>query len=236
MPVLPQSLRFVLIEVLAALIWLLLAPFNQAIFIAVALALILSWFWHDGRWWLLIHASFLPLVLIALRFDIAPAWYLLAFVLFWLIFSSAVTHRVPLYLSGSAALRELECLPIADARFLDLGAGTGTVLRGLARVRPDLKLTGIEQAFLPWLLGYLRVPRGARWLKGDYASHDLADYDVVYAFLSPEAMPALWDKVRAQMRPGSVFVSNTFEVPGVSADAEVELNDWKNGKLLIWRM
>jgi len=199
-------------------------------------ALLMAWRWHDGWWWWIIHAFFLPLILLAQQFDIAPAWYLSGFILLWLVFSPAITSRVPLYLSGEQALRQLEGLLLPDVRVLDLGAGTGTVLRWLARRRSDVGLTGIEQAFLPWLMGRLTLSSRVRWLRGDYADLNLGDYDVVYAFLSPAAMPALWEKAQVEMKPGSLLISNTFAVPGVAADAEVALHDWKNGKLLIWRM
>lgn len=234
--ILPQSFRFFLIQSGCGLVFLFLADSRLAVLLAPSLAVLLAWFWHDGRWWLLIHALFLPLVLCALDLGIAPVWYLGVFLVLWLIFSPALTRRVPLYLTGSAALEILETHLPMQARVLDAGAGTGTVVRGLARLRPDLQLVGIEQALLPWCCGYLLRPSSVRWLKGDYAGLDFADYDVVYAFLSPAAMPGLWEKARGRMRPGSILISNTFAVPGVEADEEIELNDWKNGKLLIWRM
>lgn len=232
--ILPQSLRFLLIQGLSSLA--LLPDWRFALPLASLSALLLAWRWHDGVWWLWIHAFFLPLVFFALWLDIAPGWYLAGFIVFWLVFAPAFSARVPLYLSNKQALLQLERLLEQDARVLDLGGGTGTVLRWLDRRRPDLRLAGIEQAFLPWLIGRLTLSRRIRWLRGDYAGLNLADYDAVYAFLSPAAMPALWQKAKTQMRPGTVLISNTFVAPGVQADAEVALNDWKNGKLLIWRM
>jgi hypothetical protein len=44
----------------------------------------------------------------------------------------------------------------------------------------------------------------------------LAGQDVVYAFLSPAPMKQLWAKAQAEMTPGSLFVSNSFPVPGAS--------------------
>lgn len=232
----PQPLRFLLIQSACAL-WFFLLPASPWVLLgASASAVLLAWRWHDGWWWWIIHAFFLPLILLAQQFDIAPVWYLFGFILLWLVFSPAITSRVPLYLSGEQALRQLEGLLLPDMRVLDLGAGTGTVLRWLARRRSDVGLTGIEQAFLPWLMGRLTLSSRVRWLRGDYADLNLGDYDVVYAFLSPAAMLALWEKAQVEMKPGSLLISNTFAVPGVEADAEVALHDWKNGKLLIWRM
>lgn len=232
--ILPQSLRFLLIQCLSTVSWVFIPEY--ALLIAPALAVLLAWFWHDGRWWLLIHAFFLPMIFLAMQLDIAPVWYLCGFFLLWLVFSPALTTRVPLFLSGNKALCQLESCLSPEVHLLDLGAGTGTVLRRLSRRRPDLYLTGIEQALLPWLIGWVTLSKRVNWQRGDYMGLNLAHYDVVYAFLSPAAMPALWEKARAEMRPHSLLISNTFAVPGVDADIELALNDWKNGKLLIWQM
>ena len=65
----------------------------------------------------------------------------------------------------------------------------------------------------------------------------LDHYDVVYAYLSPAAMPRLWDKARLEMKPGSLLVSNSFAVPGVAAQRVIPLE----GKgvataLYVWEM
>jgi hypothetical protein len=38
------------------------------------------------------------------------------------------------------------------------------------------------------------------------------------------------------MRPGSLLVSNSFEIPGVPADEVIELHDWRASRLLLWRL
>jgi SAM-dependent methyltransferase len=200
------------------------------------LAFGLAFFMHDGSWWKWIHLFFLPTILIFVQLNIAPQWYLFALLIFWLVFGRVMVSRVPLYLSNREALLQLELVIPQSAKFLDIGAGTGTVLHYLARKRPDLNLIGIEQAKAPWLLGKFRLPRNVKWLNADYESLDLSAYDCVYAFLSPAVMPKLWQQASSQMRPGSMLISNTFVVPGVSPDQIIELNDWKDGKLLLWRM
>lgn len=236
-----QSSVFLLIQLAGLLVWAALRffariPSEFALLSACALSLAAAWRWHDGRWWLAIQALFLPGVLLALRLDIAPYWYLAAFALSWLVFGNVARSRIPLYLSNRQALQQLEnCLP-QGAHLLDIGAGAGTVLAWLDRQRPDLKLAGIELAWLPWLIGRLRLPRRVDWLYGDYRELDFSAYDGVYAYLSPAAMPELWQKARKEMRPGALLISNTFAVLGQIPDEIAELNDWKDGKLLIWRM
>jgi hypothetical protein len=64
---------------------------------------------------------------------------------------------------------------------------------------------------------------------------DLSEFDVVYAFLSPAPMERLFEKVRREMKPGSIFISNSFMVPGESPTETVEISDRRQTKLLIWR-
>jgi hypothetical protein len=49
-------------------------------------------------------------------------------------------------------------------------------------------------------------------------------------------MARLWDKARAEMKPGSLFISNSFPVPSVPPAETVELQDLSHARLLIWRL
>ena len=60
--------------------------------------------------------------------------------------------------------------------------------------------------------------------------------DVVYAFLSPAPMPALGEKARREMPPGSLFISNSFAVPDVEASDIVEIDDARQTRLYCYRM
>jgi hypothetical protein len=204
----------------------------------VLLALCLCALARQPAWWYAIHVLFAPLVLLAFNLHI-PAWcYLLALLLAWAVFGRIDRSRVPLYLSNAAALRAIDELLSEDGRLLDIGAGTGTVLAWLSR-HGSRQLVGVEHAWLPWLVGRVRARlMGGRFtlLKADLMQWSLAGYDIVYAFLSPAAMPAVWAKAKREMSSGSLFISNSFDVPGEEADSVIELNDWKGARLYLWRM
>lgn len=198
---------------LTALYWTQI-PSGLALLLQAGVAVALSVLWRQPRWWWLLHAGFLPAVVMAQRLD-WPAWaWLLALLLSWALFGAVHRSRVPLYLSSRHALAALDEVLPEQGRVLDIGAGTGTVLVHLAQ-RPGLQVAGIEHAWLPWLLARLRLPRRVRLLCGDWSQLDFSDYDLVYAFLSPAAMPALWEKARREMRRGSVLVSNRFAIPDI---------------------
>ena len=160
-------------------------------------------------------------------------------ILLLLVYRGALSGQVPLYLSNAdtaVALAELTA-DRSRLRFLDLGAGVGSILRPLATARPDAAFTGIENAPATWLAGRLRTAGLANctWRWGDIWQARLADYDVVYAFLSPAAMPALWQKVRGEMHPGSLFISNSFAVPDVEPSFVVEVDDARQTRLYCYQ-
>lgn len=192
-------------------------------------------------WWLPIHAAFPLLVVLVSSLSIAPGWFLAAFLAMVAIYWSTFRTQVPLYLTGRQAVAILASrLPTDRAcRFLDIGSGTGTVLAQLARQVPDTtELHGVELAPLPHAIARVRSRlAGGRFTvrREDFWRRDLGDYDVVYAFLSPVPMPALWRKVRSEMRPGSLFVSNTFTVPGVAPDETIAIGDGAR-TLYLWRI
>jgi SAM-dependent methyltransferase len=149
-------------------------------------------------------------------------------------------HRVPLFLSSAKAANHLlTLLPThAGFRFIDLGCGTGSLLARLACARPDGRFTGIELAPLPYLMSRGRARRhdalDVRW--GSFWRADLSRYNVVYAYLSPAPMARLWRKARREMRPGSLFVSNGFCVPGVAPAHSISVGDRVRSTLYVWQM
>lgn len=183
---------------------------------------------HQPWWWRLIHGAFMPAVWLTHHQQIDPGWFLLAFVLLLLVYRGALSGQVPLYLSNKqtvAALAEL-LAERQQLRFLDLGAGIGSTTVPLADLLPDDHFTGVENAPLTWLTGrFLSLGRpNISWQWEDLWRAKLGDYDVVYAFLSPVPMADLWKKVQAEMPPGSLFISNTFPVPGVAPSRIIEVD------------
>lgn len=193
------------------------------------------------RWWAPLQ-FFLPFALAGARDLDLPSWlYLLAFLALALVYWNAAGERVPLYLSNKQTWRALESLlPKGPIRFMDLGAGLGGTGLFLAAHRPESHFTGIESAPLPFALAWLRHrcfgPANAQVHFGNLWQQDLSDSDVVYCFLSPAPMERLFAKARKEMRPGSLFISNSFTVPDQNPDRLQELTDRRGTKLLIWQM
>lgn len=204
-----------------------------------AVALLLASLTGQPWWWRIIHVLFAPLAWALVELSIDPGWFLLAFILLLLVYRGALTNQIPLYLSSAdtaaALARIMSERP--GKRFVDLGAGIGSVIRPLARALPEAQLTGIENAPATWLVGYLSTASlpNCSWQWGDLWRTSLAEYDVVYAFLSLAPMPALWEKVKHELPSGSIFISNSFPVPGVLASNVVEIDDASRTRLYCYR-
>ncbi len=192
-------------------------------------------------WWLPIHLLFVPGLVWTVGLGLSPVYPLAGFLLLASLFWGVARTRVPLFFSSRAAATVLaEQLPPGRVfSFVDLGCGLGGVLGHLARQYPLGRYTGVETAPAPFLLSWLRsLPSSGRirirW--ADFATLNLGEYDVVYAYLSPAAMPGLWEKAQREMRPGSLLISNSFAIPGMPPAAVVATGNSDESGLLLWRM
>lgn len=214
-------------------------PWPETAFAIGGAALLFASLGRQPWWWRLIHAGFAPLAWAVAQLPLDPGWFLAVFILLLLVYRGTLSGQAPLFLSNretAAALARLTA-DRPGMRFADLGAGVGSVVLALAGERPDARFTGVENAPLVWAAGRLRS--GARsnceWRWGNLWDTDLAAFDVVYAFLSPAPMADLWQKVESEMRPGTLFVSNSFAVPGIEPTSLLEVADSRRTRLYCYQ-
>jgi hypothetical protein len=206
------------------------------------MAALMSYFVGMAKWWLPIQLLFVPTLVVMLSLNLPPMYSLVAFSILLLVYWSTFRTQVPLYLSSRKVWQELETLlpDHGQFNFIDIGSGLGGVLVHLAGTHPEGRYEGVESAPLPFLASRLRIFLGGikncrvHW--GSFWAIDLGDYDVVFAYLSPVPMPDLWQKVHREMHPGSLFVSNTFEVPGQMPERVITVEDMHRSTLYIWRI
>jgi len=192
----------------------------QAALLQGLLAAAISWKVGLARWWLPIQLLFPIALLAGLALHFPPWMAAVAFIILLGWYWSTYRTQVPYYPSNAAVWRAvLAELPQGRAlRVIDIGSGLGGFTLHLAAARPESEVMGIELAPVPWLVSRLRAAltgSRARFTRGDYEALNFADYDLVFAYLSPAAMPALWNKAQREMRAGSLLASYEFEIPAV---------------------
>ena len=234
------------LALIAAALWLLDKTTGVRVSLVVvvlaqgAIAAVASHYIRQARWWIWIQLLFPLALYMAHGLQIQPIFSLLAFVLFLGLYWSTFLTQVPFYPSRPSTWRAiLRLLPKNRVlRFIDVGSGLGGVVLNLAKHRPDSKFTGIELAPLPWLVSLLRA-RASRqhvdFLCGDYTNLDFSHYDVVFAYLSPVAMPSLWAKAQLEMQPGSLLLSYEFPIAGKKSNI-IESPDKDGPDLYGWQM
>ncbi len=204
------------------------------------IAALLSRVFRQPFWWQPIHLLFPPAVWLMLSFQL-PAWlYLLIFLLLLLLFWGTIKGDVPLFLSSSAVIDALSEIIEKQqiVNLIELGAGIGSVVVPLAKRLPDLPMTALENAPLPWLILRWRCRKlsNVKVLRVNLWDFDLADYQLAFAFLSPLVMIRLADKARRQMRPCSWLVSSSFPAPEWRPDRIVKLADRRKTQLFCYRI
>jgi SAM-dependent methyltransferase len=213
-------------------------PLYGAALLQGALAALFTYFRGLASWWRSIQFVF-PVALVGANALHPPPFLLFGVFLFMLLlFWSTFRTQVPFYPSGQNVWQGVSDLlpPDRPVRLIDIGSGLGGLVLNLARRHPRSQLCGIELAPLPWLISLLRARAtgsAAHFLRGDYERLNFAEFDVVFAYLSPAAMAALWRKAKREMRPATMLVSYEFNIPGNVPDKIVAVTP-SGPPLYIW--
>ena len=247
----PPALAGLLIQVVATAAALALycvaevasidTPWTLWALLQAGIAVLLATATGQAQWWIVMHSAFAPAALLLGRID-PPPWIYLGFAGALAVTNgNALRERVPLFLTSRAACdRLLELLPTGTPiRFVDLGCGLGGVVCSVGRERPTDECLGLETAWLPYAVSRLRSlasPNRVTVRRQDLWTQDLSGADVVYAYLSPVPMARLWAKATGEMQAGSLFISNSFPVPGVAPERTLPVDDATGSALHVYRM
>ncbi len=202
----------------------------------------ITYFLRLSFWWVALQFIAPPLLVLGLALNI-PLWvFPVLLVLLLLVFWNVAINRVPLYLTNKLTVDRLhDFLPIKNGlKIVDLGSGLSGTIRRLALKRPMQTFDGFETAPLPFCLSwFLNKGAGCSNITVHFKSFwaiDLSEYDVVYCFLSPVPMADLYEKASREMKPGSLFISNSFTVPDHKPNRTITVKDGRKTKLMIWKI
>jgi len=178
--------------------------------------------------------------LLGLAFSL-PFWsFPVILIALLLVFWNVAVNRVPLYLTNQkTSVKLVSLLPKqAGLKVADLGSGLAGTLREMAAKRPNQQFVGFETAPLPFLISWILTKfsgqKNVTIRFKSFWSVDLGEFDVLYCFLSPIPMEKLFDKAASELTEGSLFISNSFTVPGHKPNRTVSVRDGRKTKLLIW--
>lgn len=195
---------------------------------------------RQPMWWIPIHLLFLPLVFIFFTLTIPAWWYLAIVIVMTLIFWGTIRGDVPLFLS-SKDVAEVVTIFLEQEKankFADLGAGVGTVAISAAKSLPNLKVDAWERAPLPFLMSWWRGKKLQNYkaLRENFFNANFSDYDVIFAFLSPAAMPEVSRKIQREMKSGALFISSSFPSDLWQPESVLHLSDFRKTVLYCYRI
>ena len=192
------------------------------------IAYFLSISFQMAYWWRYIQLLFPLAIWVALALDISTGYFLLGFLLTGALFWTVFITQVPFYPSKPEVWTAVsKLLPGKKLRILEIGSGLGNFAIRMAQLRPESCVEGIEIAPLPWMMSviqskFLRSPASFRL--GNYQKVDFANYDLIFAYLSPAAMPNLWQKALLEMRDESLLLSHEFPVPDIHESQKISFS------------
>jgi len=216
-----------------------IATTYQLIFIALAAALLSYWIGLP-KWWCWINALFPIMVGIFQSFNWSSSIFLAGFLILALFYWSNFLTRVPYYPSTVVVWSEIaDLLPSNQpVNVLEIGSGFGGFCLFIKKQKPDATVVGVELSPIIWLYSRMRqqaLKINCQFLRQDYRRMNFAQQDLIFAFLSPAAMPALYLQAKKQMKTGAILASYCFEIP-CAHNETIEKIEISYGKTLhIWR-
>ncbi|MBI3418898.1 MAG: hypothetical protein HY053_02025 [Proteobacteria bacterium] len=113
----------------------------------------------------------------------------------------------------------------APRTLIDLGSGRGELTRHIARALPQAQVMGIENRLFPYLQAkvYQRLfgPKNLEYRQDDFFSYDCSAADAVVLYLNTKVAERAGEKLRRELKPGTLVVSNRFALGGDWAPAEI---------------
>ena len=126
-------------------------------------------------------------------------------------------------------------VPPRPGPIYELGAAWGSLAIPLARAFPERRIIAYELSTIPWLFLLLRVRvsglTNIEVVRRDFFRDDLSKAAVVVCYLYTKSMVRLSTKLRSELTPGTVVVSNTFALPGWVAEQTAQLTDLYRTKI-----
>ncbi|MBC8339624.1 MAG: SAM-dependent methyltransferase [Rhodospirillales bacterium] len=172
--------------------------------------------------------------------DIA-IWAMVLAIIVSIFASTMFTGASPVPTSASVRDTMLAMLPQRiDGPIYELGSGWGGLARVLAGRYPDSPVRGFEISLLPWAVSAVRLKLGGPdnlcFRYQDFNKADLSGAALVVCYLPGPPMEKLRPKLEAELRPGTLVLSNTFALRGWQAIDTRTAPDMYRSQVYLYRV
>ena len=105
---------------------------------------------------------------------------------------------------------------------------------------PGNRILAYELSPIPWLFmklrGLLFRRRNLDILRRDFRKASLDGVGLVVAYLHSEGLAKVRDKMERELAPGTLVVSNVFDIPGWTPEAKHRLDDSFCPQVYLYRV
>ena len=119
---------------------------------------------------------------------------------------------------------------------VELGCGWGGLARDATKQFPNLTITGVEKSLFPYLTSKFRAWGNTTNIRyKNIYNFDLKDTDIVLCYLSNQHMAGLEEKMKNELKPGSVVISSTFVFADKEPSKTVTVEGLYETKIYIYK-
>lgn len=120
----------------------------------------------------------------------------------------------------------------------DLGAGDGKFLQELVKAT-GCRAEGFEISPFFWFFGEIRAAFSSRWKMRlqNFLNIDLSEPTIIFSFLAPAGLPTLSQKLKNEVKPGTLIISYGFELKDFALQQTIDPKpeNPKGSKLYIYK-
>jgi trans-aconitate methyltransferase len=100
----------------------------------------------------------------------------------------------------------------------DMGSGNGLMTREMAKAMPETKIIGLEWSrqclFWSRMMARLQRLQNVEYIRADFFKYGMSDASAVVIFLSIYEMGRMGEKLKRELKPGTLVTCNRFKLTG----------------------